>query len=40
MTNSDIRFLVALMVLCFLFAGEPDVWDKLHAKAMSMEECK
>ena len=28
------------MLLVFLFAGEPDVWDKLHDKVMSMEQCK
>ena len=40
MSNSDVRFWVVLLTLCFLFAGEPDVWDKLHDKAMSIEECK
>ncbi|CAB4181219.1 hypothetical protein UFOVP1300_27 [uncultured Caudovirales phage] len=32
--------ILAVVVLLFLFQGEPDVWDKLHAKAMSMETCK
>ena len=26
--------IVLLLVLCFLFAGEPDLWDNLHAWAM------
>ncbi len=32
--------LLILMLLIFLFVGEPDVWDKLHDKAMSVENCK
>jgi hypothetical protein len=29
-----------LLVIVFLFYGEPDVWDKLHNYVMSMEVCK
>jgi len=32
--------MILLCVLVFLFHGEPDVWDKLHAAAMNIEECK
>ena len=37
--------IVLLLVLCFLFAGEPDLWDNLHEWAMQAttvkkEECK
>ena len=34
---------VEILVICalvFLFWGEPDVWDKLHAYAMAMEVCR
>jgi len=40
MSWQDIRGIVMLMVVVFLFIGEPDVWDKLHDKVMSMENCK
>ena len=40
MGSDDTRFWVFLLVCCFLFAGEPDVWDKLHDKAMAVETCK
>ena len=40
MNGDDVRLWVLLLVVIFLFAGEPDVWDKLHEKAMSMENCK
>lgn len=40
MSSDDFRFFVLFLVLMFLFAGEPDVWDKLHDKAMSVEVCK
>lgn len=29
-------WIMLLVVLVFLFNGEPDVWDALHAKAMSL----
>jgi hypothetical protein len=32
--------ILAVVILIFLFHGEPDVWDKLHSKAMAMETCK
>jgi hypothetical protein len=40
MKSDDFRFWVMLLALCFLFAGDPDVWDRLHDKAMAMETCK
>jgi hypothetical protein len=40
MTGNDARFWIFLFVWVFLFYGDPDVWDKLHAKAMSVETCK
>ena len=32
----------ALLLLVFLFQGEPDVWDTLHAQVMRghTQECK
>jgi hypothetical protein len=39
MSNSDLKFWVFILVLVFLFNGEPDVWDRLHEKAMSMQTC-
>lgn len=32
--------ILILILLIFIFVGEPDVWDKLHDKAMNMENCK
>lgn len=29
-----------LLVLFFLFSGEPDVWDKLRERAMQVTECQ
>lgn len=40
MDSDDFRFWILLLTLCFLFAGEPDVWDKLHDRAMAGGECK
>jgi len=40
MNGDDVRMWVFLFVVFFLFAGEPNVWDKLHDKTMSMENCK
>lgn len=28
-------YLIIMLALFFLFWGEPDVWDAMHAKAMS-----
>lgn len=28
------KWVSVTLALCFLFVGEPDVWDKLHEKAM------
>jgi hypothetical protein len=30
--------LVVILLLFFLFWGEPDIWDKLHDKAMNKLE--
>lgn len=30
--------IVAVLLLFFLFWGEPDVWDALHSRAMSVME--
>lgn len=40
MSADTMRYLFACLVLIFLFDGEPDVWDRLHDKVMSMEVCK
>lgn len=40
MSGSDTRFLLAMLALIFLFSGDPDVWDKLHDRAMQTEVCK
>jgi len=40
MSWSDVRLFIAILILAFLFAGEPDVWDMIHNKTMSMEACK
>lgn len=29
-----ILFIVVVLAMFFLFQGEPDLWDKLHEKAM------
>jgi hypothetical protein len=34
------RYVFVAVAFIFLFEGEPDVWDRLHDKAMSMEVCK
>ena len=41
MTANDIRFWLFVAISVFLFAGEPDVWDKLHDYAMNIntKEC-
>ena len=40
MSADDLRFWVFIWIAVFLFYGEPDVWDKLHDKVISMEICK
>jgi hypothetical protein len=40
MNRQDIALVVTGLVLFFLFQGDPDVWDKLHDRVMSMENCK
>jgi len=35
--NSPLWEILALVALFFLFQGEPDVYDKLHALAMSIQ---
>lgn len=32
--------LLIIFVIVFLFYGEPDVWDKMHAYVMNIEVCK
>lgn len=34
MDAEDWGFVVCILALFFLFTGEPDLWDKLHAAAM------
>jgi hypothetical protein len=34
MSRSDVAFLLVVLGLFFLFMGEPDVWDGLHAAAL------
>jgi len=35
---TDFLFIVMIFALCFLFYGDPDVWDMLHKTAMGV--CK
>ena len=36
--DTDICAAILLGIVCaFLFAGEPDAWDKLHAYVMSLQ---
>ena len=34
MSSSDIRFVATVIILYFLFSGDPDVWDLLHDYVM------
>lgn len=34
MSASDLRLILLVLLLVFLFAGTPDVWDALHALTM------
>lgn len=34
MTIGDALLLIVVLALGFLFAGDPDLWDLLHAAAM------
>lgn len=34
MSASDIRFAATVVILAFLFSGDPDVWDVLHDYVM------
>ena len=40
MSREDLRFWLFALAMIFLFYGEPDVWDKLHAYVMSIEGCR
>ena len=43
MNSNDFRFGMAALVCIFLFSGEPDVWDKLHERAIlstAPEKCQ
>lgn len=33
------KLLFAILILAFLFKGEPDLWDKLHDAAMRWPVC-
>ena len=36
--DTDICTLLLTVIVCvFLFSGEPDAWDKLHAYVMSLQ---
>lgn len=39
-TISLIVLIAFFMALVFLFTGDPDLWDKLHDKAMQSSVCK
>lgn len=34
MSKSDWSALIAILLLFFLFSGEPDVWDRLRERVM------
>ena len=36
---SFLGLVLSILLLVFLFHGDPDVWDQLHAYAMHIEEC-
>ena len=40
MSADTFRYVLVCLILIFLFDGEPDVWDRLHDKAMNVEVCK
>jgi hypothetical protein len=40
MSRSEFLFIFTTLALIFLFQGEPDVWDRLHERAMNMPLCK
>lgn len=35
MSAQDVKFIVVVLALVFLFQGDPDVWDRMHNAAMS-----
>ena len=35
---NDIAWFIFALVVVFLFYGDPDVWDKLHERAMSVND--
>ena len=37
---NDFFHVVAALMIVFLFIGDPDVWDKLHDKAMQINSCE
>jgi hypothetical protein len=40
MSNYDLKFWAFVLVLLFLFQGEPDVWDCLRARTgLTVEGC-
>lgn len=40
MSADTVRYVIVVLVLIFLFDGDPDVWDRLHDKAMGVEVAK
>jgi hypothetical protein len=40
MSKSDVTFICVIVLLMFLFKGEPDVFDKLRERAMTEATCK
>lgn len=33
-------FVAMILLACFVFQGTPDLWDKLHDRAMTEASCK
>lgn len=40
MSAKTLRLILAVLLLAFLFAGTPDVWDALHAITMDALSAK
>ena len=40
MSKSDVTCIGVIVLLMFLFYGEPDVFDKLRERAMTEATCK
>lgn len=37
MSADTLRYILVVFALIFLFDGDPDVWDKLHDKALQVQ---